>query len=70
MNKHSCREDGKHGEESSVVVAGDAERPLAAHRRTSSRPLEELAGFCRSHSGAAQGDDKRGLGSPDNKKDK
>ena len=51
-------------------MAGDAERPPAAHRRTSSRPLEELAGFRWSHSGAMQGDDKGDLGSPDSKKDK
>ena len=64
-----CREEGGQGSQGSVVVANDAERPLAAHRRTSSRPMEDLS-LHRSSSGAAQAQDEVPPGGFDSKKDK
>ena len=66
-----CREEGASGQgsQASVVVANDAERPLTAHRRTSSRPMDELS-IRRSFSGAALGDGEAPLGGTDSKKDK
>ena len=69
QSEFPCRGNGKDGAEGSVVVAGDAERHAAAHRRTSSRPMEDMS-IRRSDSGVAQGDGERLFGSPDNKKDK
>lgn len=65
-----CREEGGPGSQGSVVVANDAERPLAAHRRTASRPMEELS-IRRSFSGAAPAEGEAlPPGSTDSKKDK
>ena len=66
---HGCREAGKHEEEDSVVVAGDAERHMAAHRRTSSRTLEDC-NIHRSSSGVPQSEGDGVMRSGDNKKDK
>ncbi|CAK0734274.1 hypothetical protein CVIRNUC_000408 [Coccomyxa viridis] len=65
----SASEAGKHEEEDTVVVAGDAERHMAAHRRTSSRSLEDC-NIHRSSSGVPQGEDNGVMRSGDNKKDK
>ena len=64
-----CREEGEPGSQGSVVVANDAERPLAAHRRTALRPMEELS-IRRSFSGAAPSEGEALPGSTDSKKDK
>ena len=66
---YGCSEAGKHEEEDTVVVAGDAERHMAAHRRTSSRSLEDC-NIHRSSSGVPQGEDNGVMRSGDNKKDK
>jgi len=63
------REDGKQEAEGSVVVANDAERPLTAHRRTASRPMDDMS-IRGSLSGSAQRDAAEELGSPNSKKDK
>ncbi len=52
-----------------MVVANDAERPLTAHRRTASRPMDDMS-IRGSLSGAAQRDVAEELGSPNSKKEK
>ena len=64
-----CREAGQHEEEDAVVVAGDAERHMAAHRRTSSRNLEDCS-IHRSSSGFPQCEGDGATRPGDNKKDK